>query len=311
MSRQVTFEFEGKEFKIDSNLAFQLDSIMYNLKNDWDFVILITGDRKVRVGKSVLAMVVSAYLSWSAAKLKLNPRAYSAEHVFFDNKLMIDAAQGMAKYSIVQYDEAREGLAASKAMKQFQQDLVDFFNECGQLNHVFIIVLPDFFELKEQIAVGRSEFLINVYRKEIKREMDIYKDGVKRPITVLQRGHFEFFDRGSKQLLYEIAHSTRRKSYGHVRARFLGDFSNQYPIDEEQYKAKKKDSLSRFKERHNEQAKLTKDAKMVNNWIHLKRVEGHTSSQISLLHEETFGVELTAKAIQKREGWMRPIEGAA
>ena len=48
-----------------------------------------------------------------------------------------------------------------------QQDLLDFFAECGQLNQVFVIVAPDFFKLSEEIAVARSEYLINVYRKDI------------------------------------------------------------------------------------------------------------------------------------------------
>lgn len=257
MSRQVHFTFNGQEYKIDYILAYQLDSIVYNLGNDWDFVLLVTGDRMVRVGKSVLAMIIAAYLGWSLATYKkdgkpLNTNAYNMSNLFFDNKIMVDEAQKRPPYSIIHYDEAREGLAASKAMQQFQKDLIDFFNECGQLNHVFIIVCPDFFTLKEDIAVARSELLINVYRKELRREVDLYKTGEKRPITYLQRGHFELFSRKSKQLLYEIAKSTSRKSYGHVKADHVGDYSHQYPINEEEYRKAKREALGRFKERHAE-----------------------------------------------------------
>jgi len=277
MSRQISFTYNGKEYKIDYILAYQLDSIVYNLRKDWDFVILIAGDRMVRVGKSVLAMIICAYLNYSLSRLKIdkkpmNENAYSINNIFFDNKIMIDEAQKRLRFSVIHYDEAREGLAASKAMRQFQQDLIDFFNECGQLNHIFIVVCPDFFELKEEIAVGRSELLVNVYRKELTREMDIYNEGVKRPITVLQRGHFELFSRKAKQILYEIAKTTRRKSYGHVKADHVGDYSHQYPINEVEYRAKKRDSLARFKERHKDtlSIKETKSMKFRNDFIKLK-----------------------------------------
>lgn len=299
----MKFEWEGKEYFIHETLSAQLNSLVYNLKSDWDFVILITGDRKVRVGKSVLAMTICAYLARGLAKLKsdrkvLNKNAYSIDNIYFDNKKMIDGAQNKSKYSVIQYDEAREGLAASKAMKQFQQDLIDFFNECGQLNHIFVVVCPDFFELKEDIAVGRSEFLINVYRKESAKMMDIYNEGKKIPITVLSRGYFEFFSRNAKQNLYDIARSTRRKSYHHVRADFIGNFTNQYTVNEEEYRRKKQESLARFKERHNEE-KLTKDIMFRNKYIMIRHKEGYKHQQIADDLMETFGVKLARNTISE------------
>jgi len=38
-----------------------------------------------------------------------------------------------------------------------------FLIECGQLNQIFVLVLPDFFGLKEDIAVARSEFLFKMF----------------------------------------------------------------------------------------------------------------------------------------------------
>lgn len=47
----MKFLWKGNEYYIDGFLASLLNSIVYNIKKDWDFVILITGDRGVRVGK--------------------------------------------------------------------------------------------------------------------------------------------------------------------------------------------------------------------------------------------------------------------
>jgi len=246
----MKFEFEGKEYYIDGYLASQLNSMVYNINSDWDFVLLITGDRMVRVGKSVLGMTIGAYLGAALKNLKLNERAYSINEIYFDSTHMVSEALEKSKYYVNHYDEARESLAASKSLQKTQQDIIDFFNECGQLNHIFILVLPDFFTLKEDIAIARSECLINVYRTESKHMKDIYKTGEKTPIVKFNRGQFEFFSRKSKEKLYDKAKSTRRKSYSGVKADFVGRFTNQWPIEREKYEAMKKDSLNRFKVRH-------------------------------------------------------------
>lgn len=232
----------GHEIYLDGGLMHQLDSLVYNVKSDWDFIIIITGDRMVRTGKSVLAMNVGAYL---ADRLKT---PFTMENIFFDSQKMIDFAQSK-KYHVLVYDEGRESLASSKHTLKVQKDILDYFAECGQLNHIFIIVLPDFFELKENIAVARSEFLINVWRSSKDILVDMYKDGTKRPITKFQRGFFELFNRKKKCLLYDLSKSTRRKNYQLVRPNIKGRFTNNYPVDEMEYRKKKKESLARFQEK--------------------------------------------------------------
>jgi|TARA_Y100000034_G_C6903255_1_gene418399 hypothetical protein len=258
----------GKEIYLDGLLAPALDTLVYNLPNDWDFVILITGDRMVRTGKSVMAMSICAYL---ADRLGTE---YDNDNVFFDSQLMMDAAQNMPKYSIIHYDEAREGLAAIKTMKIIQQDLIDFFNECGQLNHIFVLVLPDFFSMKEEIAVGRSELLINVYRKNAKVMRDIYKQGTRIPVVRFDRGYFELFNRTKKRTLFDMAKSSKRKSYQLIKANINGRFTNNYPIDKEIYIQKKKDALARFKERKEKEKIPNSKSDLIRNKIimdwHLK-----------------------------------------
>jgi len=260
----MKFEFEGKEYYIDGYLASQLNSMVYNIKQDWDFVILITGDRMVRVGKSVLGMTIGTYLGAALKNLKLNEKAYSINQIYFDSKVMVDEALDKSKYYVNHYDEARESLAASKSLQKTQQDIIDFFNECGQLNHIFILVLPDFFTLKEDIAIARSECLINVYRTETKYMKDLYKTGEKTPVVRFNRGQFEFFNRKSKEKLYDKAKTTRRKSYSGIKADFIGRFTDQWPIDREKYEMVKKDSLNRFKARHNkEDAKVSREVRQL------------------------------------------------
>jgi len=234
----------GKEIYLDGYLKSALDSIVWNASKDWDFVLIITGDGNVRTGKSVLAMSVCAYIAD-----RLNT-PFTIDNIHFDSQTMIDHAQSAPPNSVFQYDEAREGLATVKRFSKIQQDLVDFFNECGQLNHIFVLVLPDFFSLHWELATNRSECLLNVYRNEqnVKRLVN----GEKTDVTVFQRGFMEFFNKKNKAKLYYKGKRTGFRDYGMITPNFRGSFTNNYPIDEQAYREKKREALSRFKDKHKE-----------------------------------------------------------
>jgi len=267
----------GKVAKFDNKLKDVLNSIVYNINNDWDFVIIITGNGMVRTGKSVLGLNVGAWLAD-----QLGTDFDVKNNICFDSQIMIDNAQKAPKHSVFVYDEAREGLATSKRFSVLQQDLVDFFNECGQLNHIFILILPDFFELQRDLATHRSEFLLNVYRQEYNTEKYLTRRDaefdIKRPLTKFNRGYFEFYSRKRKQILYFEGKKNCR-IYNPRLAVFRGKYGNNYPIDEAEYKKKKKDMLERFKDRHKKAEEENKNRDR-DNYIRLRKSEGATVKQI-------------------------------
>lgn len=275
----------------DGMLKSALDSLIYNASADWDFVIIVSGDRMVRVGKSVLAMQIAGYLAY---RLKTQ---FSLKNIFFDSQEMINYAQNCPKNSVLVFDEAREGLAASKNGKKLQQDLLDYFAECGQLNHIFIIVLPDFFELKENIAVGRSEYLINVYRKETQLMADPYNEGTKIPVVRLDRGYFEFYSRNKKQTLYDASQHRHQKNYHLVKCNFYGRFTNTYIVDETEYKLAKKAALARFEEKKKESAKQDKYEALRNNLI--KQYKDYGPKRTSEILLEKWGITLGESQISR------------
>jgi hypothetical protein len=257
----IHFNWNDQEFVIDKMLAEALMSLIWNIKHDWDFVIIVSGNRMVRVGKSVLGLTVCAFLAYMLKKRELNKNAFALDHVVFDHAKLLEIARAKPPFSIFQYDEAREGLVAAKAMTEMQNDMLDFFNECGQLNHIFVLVLPDFFVLREEIAVGRSEFLINVFRKSHVIHHDMLGDGEKHPVVSFDRGFFKFYNRESKNLMFDIFRTTRMKSYNKVKESFpQGQFENQYPFPKEEYSKLKLEALSRFddKKAAKEKEKLEK-----------------------------------------------------
>lgn len=217
----------------------------YDIQNDAykNFIL----KNRIITHNSVFAMTISAFLSYCLKQQELNPEAFKLENIFFDHKDLIKQAQSRPKYSVILYDEAREGLATQKATTTFQQDLIQFFNECGQLNHIYILVLADFFDMRETMAVGRSEFLVNVYKRDIQRKVDLYGLG-EHDVVFYERGHFQFFNKRAKDLLYDFFRTTRRKNYSMIKPSFpVGNFTNQYPVDEKAYKKLKKQALERFR----------------------------------------------------------------
>ena len=109
-----------------------------------------------------------------------------------------------------------------------------------------MICLPDFFTMNEEVSVARSEFLLNVYRNYRQISVDMYGEGEKRPITKFERGYFEFYSRKRKQLLFDIAKTTKRKSYKVQKPDFFGRFTHVYPIDETKYRQYKAETIRRL-----------------------------------------------------------------
>lgn len=224
---------ESEATYMDNGLRKVLDTIAYNVPNDWDSIILISGDGMVRVGKSVLAQQVGEYM---AKKLKTS---WGIDNIIFTGKDLMLKARTMPKHSVFVYDEARGELDTKKVMEDITKTLMDFFSECGMYNDIIIIVLPDFFDLPKGIAISRSELLLNVYRDRSLRKNDNNEDVVK-----FERGLFDGYHRSSKKRLYIIG-KKNFNDYACVKREFFGRFPNRFTVDKKQYESKKLEYLAR------------------------------------------------------------------
>ena len=247
------FNWDGRELWIDNLLRYALDSCVYNIKlnadGDWDIMIIITGNRMVRTGKSTIAQLIGAYFSF---RLGI---PYTIKDVYFDSNKMVKEALLKGKYAINHYDEARRALSTSKRMQEIQTDLIDYYNESGQLNQINLIILPDFFDLKEEIAVARSEILINVYREETNIEKEIFDGEGKQPVVKWNRGSFSFFNRNTKARLYDKYRTTHNKNYSCVPANFNSNFEEFFVLPKEEYRNAKLEALKDYEENKKVSAK--------------------------------------------------------
>ena len=219
-------------FYMNDNLKQTIDLWVKNVKNDWDFVVIISGQGTVRVGKSVLAQQIACY--WTYAVWK----TYGIEIPFtVDDNIVFHGAQlikkgnklGRAhKYGCLIFDEAGADLEGVKAMKKTTQNVKDFFRECGQYNMLNILCLPEFFDLPKGIATNRSNCLIDCY-------VTVDKD------DMWERGKFNFFSAPTKKKLYK--YGKKDGDYSVTKCDFYGDWDDVYVLDKKKYKEQKIEAL--------------------------------------------------------------------
>lgn len=219
-------------FPMNRILKTQLDYLIKNITNDWDFTIIICGEGEVRIGKSTLAQQLSTYWTWSLTHL-LNiklPHSVKENMVFIGSDLIKQGNKlGRShKYSSIIFDEAGADLEGVKVMQRTTQAVKDYLRECGQYNMLNILVLPEFFDLPKSIALSRSIFMINVYW--IANEEGEFK-----------RGYFKFYNKPSKKQLY--LRGKKDLNYNAYTETFYGQFPEFYTYGVSEYKKAKKDAL--------------------------------------------------------------------
>ena len=197
-----------------------LDILAKHIKKDWFFMILVSGSGITRVGKSVLAQQIAYYLAWK------NKVKFDIDQIYWHGEEVMKKAVKLPKWTPFVYDEAKGGLDSKRAMETMTKNLTDFFAEAGQLNLIPIIVIPDFFDFKKEIAVTQSICLFNVYyRKEF------------------ERGYYGFYSADDKRALYYKGKLFR--NYFIKAPSFRGHFPNKYMVDETEYRRRKRLALKR------------------------------------------------------------------
>lgn len=243
----------GKEiqgFYMDKFLKQNLDGIPGYLNKAWDVVGIVSGHGKVRIGKSTLASQVAFFVAWRLAggevltnekgqvtsikKPDKPVRFTRKENVVFSAESLQETATKLyekyGKNQVILYDEGKQGLDSSRAMESINKGMEDFFQECGFMGHVIIIVLPNFFKLHEDYAVARSLFLIDVFADKNFR-----------------RGYFNFYNERQKEYLYYFGKKRIGVTAKYMSASesFWGRFTPWLPFDKDEYENAKKEAMEK------------------------------------------------------------------
>jgi len=213
-----------KQYWMHPTLIPNLNTLCYNLQRDWQFAIIISGDSKVRIGKSMLGQQIGYYVAY-----KLN-RPFTLDNVYFSGEsLRKDALKSRGGVFVL--DESRTDLAAPKTLREETQEIIDFFNVSGMLNHFIILILPDFFDLTKTLAIGHTKYLINCFVQE-----NVVRSNFGE-VLKYDRGFYDFYGETKKKQLY--LYGKKEHNYQATSHNFWGEFKKFWIFDEEEYNKRK------------------------------------------------------------------------
>ena len=279
LGRELPFKLYQSKIQIFSSKGLQtskIKSIKFHLRTKG--VDLITEKNHnfflsngVICHNSTMAQQVGYYVAWLLAGGKKKPKKkevpFGNSNIVFTPDALVEIAQRLPKKSVIIYDEGRAGLDSIRAMENINKGMMDFFQECGQYQHVIIIVLPNYFRLSEDIAIPRSLFLIDVYHD-----------------SKYNRGYLKFYNEIQKEYLYVFGKKKlgTYAKYNSANPSFSGKFTNMHPqIDIEKYDNEKKES---FRKKQVKKELSDRMSKKINTKFNMLCVfcdqEGHSNRAI-------------------------------
>jgi hypothetical protein len=104
--------------------------------------------------------------------------------------------------------------------------LISMMTEIRQKNLFIFVVLPSFFDVDRYVAIWRARALFHVYTADN-----------------MERGYFACYNSQSKKMLY--LKGKKLYQYGVQHPDFIGRFSDYYPLDETEYRKRKREALNK------------------------------------------------------------------
>lgn len=194
---------------MDGLLKRELDEVKRVVtKADFDYVALVTG--RVGKGKSVFSQQLAKFFD----------KDFDLSRICFSANEFIDVTSNCPPGSAVVLDEAFLDMNTQVSRSPAFMKVLNHLNIIRKRNLYIFILLPDFFDLHQSIALVRSEHLFYVYGEGFGG-----------------RGRFLAFGPDNKRLLYILG-----KKYHNINAyksNFKGVFTNLRTVDEEMYENKK------------------------------------------------------------------------
>ena len=221
-------KFKGKKefpYKIDIRLKHKLDVLIKSL-NKRDVWILLDGDEGS--GKTNMAVYLLYYFHC------MTGREFTLDRFYFDSDAMFEWVKDNEN-GLICWDEACLGGLSTEWASRSQVNLLKFAMTGRKKHHVFILNVPRFNKLKEDLRKDRIHALIHV---------DTGKRGDKY-------GHYVYLTRRGIKMLNRIWEKNKMKPYSMCAKKYGGFFPNiQVPyiipdlIDEVEYERKKDKAIS-------------------------------------------------------------------
>jgi hypothetical protein len=209
---------------IDEFYYDNLRVLAKKITQDMTFLMVcFSSTLEVGTGKSVFMTQTGeawSQLMWEEHGIKLD---FTKQNVVWRPKDLIERAFQVPKYSFLLLDEWEDAHYWSELGTTLRQ----FFRKCRQLNLFIGIIIPNYFQLPMNYALGRSIFAIDV-----------------KFTGDFERGNYSFYNFEQKRTLYILGKKTH--NYHVVKPAFSGVFNDGYGIPKEEYLKAKREDLEKW-----------------------------------------------------------------
>ena len=178
---------------------------------------------EVGTGKSVLFTQIGEAWTSIINELHGTDITFTQKNIVFRPKDLIKRSFEVPKYSCIIVDEWED----AHYWSELAMTLRKFFRKCRQLNLFILVIIPNFFQLPINYALGRSVFAIDIKFK-----------------GQFERGYFNFYDFESKRALYIKGKKTH--NYYVAKPSFSGEFEDGYGIPEDEYRKAKREDMEKI-----------------------------------------------------------------
>jgi len=241
------------ELYVDGFLKTNLDFFGDRVALNWDFLGLSIGEEGD--GKTTLIEQVCLYQ---------DPN-FSLQNCIFNVEQFNEAVEALPKGSAIIWDESDELDATN--LRKVLLAVKRKFKRIRSKNMFIWLVTPTFFDLNKYFIMHRIQCMIRVYANE------------------LERGYFAFYSRHNMRKLY-LKGKKEWNIYAH-RHDFVGSFTKfpkGFPINQDEYEAKKDDATAQVMEEQqtNQQALKQYRQECVKRAYRLKEQKGSIKTQKDL-----------------------------
>ena len=277
-----SFPYQKSDGKyINENLKCNLDILAEKIVDDLQFVGIISTSRyEVRSGKSTLAQQMGEYYIDSVNRQQKLNLTFDMNNIVFNTQDLIKRAFELPRYSVLILDEDDE--ADEHYFSKLSKELRKFFKISGSLNLFIIIVNQNFFQLKKQFAISRSNFLIDVRFKEN---------------TKFERGQFDYYSFEGKKKLYLAG--KKYEDWSVAKPEFRGAFTKGYCVNEELYRQSKRSDMVRSEQ---EKSKTLTEKQRIPRFLIYHSASRANSFSVPIQKNPTENMLKTAPRMKIRDG---------
>lgn len=241
-----TFPYQQTDGRyIDKFLYENLKFLASKIGNDMTFLaVAFSSTLEVGTGKSVLMTQIGE--TWTALVNKIYglDLQFNEENIVWHPKDLIQKSFKLPKYSFILLDEWEDAHYWSELGKYLRS----YFRKCRQQNLFIGVIIPNYFQLNINYAIGRSIFAIDVKFND-----------------ELERGNYSFYDFKAKRDLY--IRGKKFQDYRCIKPTFQGLFTDGYGVDRAKYLKAKLDDLKKWEVDESDKSPKLKPEQIANRSV--------------------------------------------